>query len=130
MRLSFTKKAFNASEIMRLEGLDGKVGHAEIQIGDSRIMLADEHPQMNALAPQSPGSLGVGICLYVENIMLITRRNAGRRSEVGGIDPKAVGSRVVRLSRLARHRGDRRREKSRGYLLPPHILPIKCSRLR
>ena len=66
--IEFYKKAFNATEIMRLEGPDGKVGHAEIQIGDSRIMLADEQPEMNALAPQSPGSSGVGICLYVENV--------------------------------------------------------------
>ena len=66
--IEFYGKAFNASEIMRLEGPGGKVAHAELQIGDSRIMLADEHPEMNALAPQSPGSSGVGICLYVENV--------------------------------------------------------------
>ncbi len=66
--IEFYKKAFGATEIMRLGGQEGKVAHAEIQIGDSRIMLADEHPEMNALAPQSPGSSGVGICLYVENV--------------------------------------------------------------
>ena len=66
--LEFYKKAFGATEIMRLAGQEGKVAHAEIQVGDSRIMLADEHPEMNALAPQSPGSSGVGICLYVENV--------------------------------------------------------------
>jgi PhnB protein len=46
--LEFYKKAFNATEIMRLAGPGGKVGHAEIQIGDSRIMLADEHPEMGS----------------------------------------------------------------------------------
>jgi PhnB protein len=66
--MEFYKKAFNACEVMRLEGPDGKVGHAEIQIGDSRVMLAEEHPQMKALAPRSPGSSGVAICLYVENV--------------------------------------------------------------
>ena len=66
--IEFYKKAFNAAEFMRLESPDGKVGHAEIQIGDSRIMLADEQPEMNCLAPQTPGSAGVSICLYVENV--------------------------------------------------------------
>lgn len=66
--LAFYQKAFNARELMRMADPQGRVGHAEIQIGDSRIMVADEHPEMNALAPQSPGSSGVGICLYVENV--------------------------------------------------------------
>jgi PhnB protein len=66
--IEFYKQAFDAIELMRVPGPGGKVGHAEIQIGDSRIMLADEHPEVKALAPQSPGSSGVGICLYVENV--------------------------------------------------------------
>jgi len=66
--VDFYSKAFGATEVMRLGGPDGKVGHAELQVGDSRIMMADECPEMNALAPQSPGSSGVGICLYVENV--------------------------------------------------------------
>ncbi len=69
--IEFYKRAFNATEIMRVEGTGGKLGHAEMQIGDSRIMLADEHPEMNALAPQSPGSAGVSICLYVENVDVV-----------------------------------------------------------
>ena len=72
--IEFYKKAFNASENMRLGAPGGKVGHAELQIGDSRIMLADEYPEMNALAPQSPGSSGVGIYLYVENVDDVVRR--------------------------------------------------------
>jgi PhnB protein len=66
--IEFYKTAFNATEIMRIESPDGKLGHAELQIGDSRIMMADEQSEMNALAPQSPGSSGVGLCLYVENV--------------------------------------------------------------
>ncbi len=42
--------------------------HADIQIGDSHVMLADECPEICALAPQSPGGSGVGICLYVESV--------------------------------------------------------------
>ncbi len=66
--IEFYQRVFNATELMRLVAPDGKVGHAEIQIGDSRIMLADEHPEMNLLAPRSPGTSGASICLYVENV--------------------------------------------------------------
>jgi PhnB protein len=66
--IEFYRKAFDAKEVMRVGAPGGKVGHAEIQIGNSRLMLADEHPESNALAPQSPGSSGVGICLYVEDV--------------------------------------------------------------
>ena len=65
--IEFYKKAFNATEVMRLDAPDGMVGHAEIKIGNSHVMLADENPEMGAHAPTSPGKSGVGICLYVEN---------------------------------------------------------------
>ena len=48
--LDFYKKVFGATERMRIPGPGGKVGHAEIGIGDSVIMLADEHPEMDARA--------------------------------------------------------------------------------
>jgi PhnB protein len=66
--LDFYKKAFNAKEIMRMEGPDGKIGHAEIRIGDSPIMLADEHPEMGFRGPRTLGGAAVGICLYVEDV--------------------------------------------------------------
>ena len=66
--IDFYHRAFGATEIMRLGAPGEKIGHAELQFGDSRIMLADEHPEMNALAPQAPGSSGVGICFYVANV--------------------------------------------------------------
>lgn len=65
--LDFYKRAFNATELFRMEHGD-KIGHAEIQIGDSRIMLADEHPEMGARSPQSIGGSPVGLCIYVENV--------------------------------------------------------------
>ncbi len=66
--LEFYKKAFGAVERFRMADPSGKVGHAEIQIGDSVIMLADEFPEMDALAPQTPGVTPVGIHLYVEDV--------------------------------------------------------------
>jgi PhnB protein len=64
--LDFYKKAFNAEELVRMD-MGGQIGHAEIKIGDSMIMLADEFPQMGARSPQSIGGTPVGMCLYVEN---------------------------------------------------------------
>lgn len=66
--IEFYKKAFGAQEIMRFHGKDGKtIMHAEIKIGDSRVMLNDEVPQMKSLSPQSIGGVSGGIFLYVEN---------------------------------------------------------------
>ncbi|PUA19233.1 VOC family protein [Glaciimonas sp. PCH181] len=66
--IMFYQKAFNATEVTRMDGPDGKVGHAEIQIGNARMMLADENPHMGFLSPQTPGSAGVSMLLYVENV--------------------------------------------------------------
>ena len=66
--IEFYKKAFGAQEIMRFPAPDGKsIIHAEIKIGNSRIMLTDESPQMKCLSPQSVGGATSGIFLYVEN---------------------------------------------------------------
>jgi PhnB protein len=72
--IEFYKGAFNATEIMRLPGPGGSVMHAEIQIGDSRLMMADENPRMNAFAPEGPGKAGVGICLYVDDVDKIVQQ--------------------------------------------------------
>jgi PhnB protein len=66
--LAFYVQAFGAVELMRLEGPDGKVGHAEIRIGDSPIMLADEHPQMGFRSPRALGGTPVSLMLYVEDV--------------------------------------------------------------
>jgi PhnB protein len=72
--IDFYKQAFGAEELMRLAGPDGKIGHAEIRIGDSPIMLADEHPEMGAVSPQSIGGTAVGILLYVPDVDAVFRR--------------------------------------------------------
>jgi PhnB protein len=66
--IDFYKKVFGASELMRFAGPDGKVGHAELKIGNSIIMMADEHPDKGVLGPQSLGGTAVGILLYVEDV--------------------------------------------------------------
>src|SRR5947208_1807592 len=69
--LDFYKRAFGATELLRMPAPGGKVGHAELQIGDSRIMLADEFPEMPDAVAKSPKTLGgvsMSLMLYVENV--------------------------------------------------------------
>ena len=66
--IEFYKKAFGAEEMMRMAQPDGRIGHAEIKIGDSPIMLADEFPDMGARSPQSLGGSPVSILLYVKDV--------------------------------------------------------------
>ena len=82
--IEFYKKAFGAKEMMRMSQPDGRIGHAEIKIGDSPIMLADEFPEMGARSPQSLGGSPVSILLYVEDV------NACAEQAV------AAGAKVVR----------------------------------
>lgn len=66
--IDFYKKAFGAEELFRVDAPGGKLGHAEIRIGDSPIMLADEYPEMDARGPKSFGGSAVGIVLYVPDV--------------------------------------------------------------
>jgi len=66
--IEFYKRVFSATERMRLEMPGGAIGHAELAIGDSAIMLADEAPAMRALSPQTIGGTPVMIHLYVADV--------------------------------------------------------------
>jgi PhnB protein len=69
--LAFYKRAFGATLIYKLEMPDGRLGHAEIQIGDSRIMLSDEMPEMPDVITRSPKTLGgssAGFAIYLEDV--------------------------------------------------------------
>jgi len=66
--IDFYKKAFGAQELMRMNGPNGKIGHAEIKIGDSVVMLADEMPGGGGRAPKSLGGTTGGIFLYVNDV--------------------------------------------------------------
>src|SRR5688572_3397239 len=80
--IDFYKKVFGAKEIMRMPGPDSKVGHAEIQIGDSKIMLADEMPQMNARGPKAVGGTPVHIHVYVEDVDAVFARAVAAGAKV------------------------------------------------
>ena len=66
--IAFYEKALGSEEVLRLADPGGKVHHAEISIGDSRVMLADEHPEIQALSPKTVGGLPVSIHLYLEDV--------------------------------------------------------------
>jgi PhnB protein len=72
--IDFYKRAFGASELLRMPRPDGKIGHAELRIGDSTIMLADEAPQMGYRSPKSLGGAGVSLLVYVEQVDDVVQR--------------------------------------------------------
>jgi len=63
--IEYYKNVFGATVVERMDGPDGRVGHAELQIGDSRIMLADENPSMGALSAESIGASPVSLYVYI-----------------------------------------------------------------
>ena len=65
--IDFYKNAFGATEISRLP-MGDKIGHAELQIGDTRIMLNDEFPERGNLGPKARGGTPVGLIIYTEDV--------------------------------------------------------------
>lgn len=72
--IEFYKRAFGARELMRLTTPDGKIAHAEIKIGDSTVMLADEFPEWDNLSAESLGGTPARIHLYVEDVDAVFAR--------------------------------------------------------
>ncbi len=72
--IAFYKKVFGAKEVMRMPGPKGTIGHAEISIGDCRIMLADEFPDMNFRSPRAFGGTPVGVHLYVKDVDAVAKK--------------------------------------------------------
>lgn len=66
--IDFYKRVFNASEVMRMPAPGGKVGHAEIKIGDCHLMLADEFPEMGAKGPRAYGGSPVNLMVYIKDV--------------------------------------------------------------
>ena len=81
--IEFYKRAFGATEMLRMADPNGRVGHAEIRIGDSVIMLADEHPEMGHRGPRSLGGSSVSIMLYLPDVDAVFERalKAGARAQ-------------------------------------------------
>jgi PhnB protein len=79
--IDFYKRAFGAEELLRLDGPDGKVAHAELKIGDSIIMLSEEMPG-HTRSPQSLGGTAVDIMLYVKDADQVFNRAVAAGAKV------------------------------------------------
>jgi PhnB protein len=80
--IEFYKKAFAAAEVMRMPTPQGTIGHAEIRIGNSPVMMADEFPQMGARGPAAIGGTPVSLMLYVEDVDAIFNRAVAAGAKV------------------------------------------------
>ena len=80
--IEFYKQAFGATELVRLAEPSGKVAHAEIQIGDSPIMISEESPDWGNYSPQSLGGSPVGVHLYVEDVDAVTSQAVAAGAKV------------------------------------------------
>ena len=83
--IDFYKKAFGAEEISRLP-MGDKIGHAELQIGDTRIMLNDEFPDQGNLGPKARGGTSTGLIIYTEDVDSAFRKAI----DAGGTQTMAV----------------------------------------
>jgi PhnB protein len=96
--IDFYKQAFGAVEIMRMAHGD-KIGHAEIKIGDSFIMLADEFPEMGYQSPQALNGTTVSLVLYIEDVDTVFQRAVDAGAEVKmALENKFYGDRMGTLA--------------------------------
>jgi PhnB protein len=112
--IEFYKRAFGAKERMRLRAPGGKVGHAELEIGDSVVMIADEYPEMDFRSPDHYGGSAVSLHLYVKDVDAAFRRatEAGAKP-LRSVQNQFYGDRTGTISdpfghvwHLATHRED------------------------
>ena len=88
-------RVFGAREHMRLAAPEGKIGHAEIEIGTSRIMLADEAPEHMARAPASFGGSPISLHLYIEDVDAVMTRAAAAGGTIRApVEDKFYGDRM------------------------------------
>jgi PhnB protein len=103
--IEFYKKAFGATELFRFPAPDGKIGHAEIRIGDSPIMLADEFSEMGYKGPETLGGSPVSIMLYVEDVDTVFNRAVEAGASVKeALQDKFYGDRMGTLTDPFGHR--------------------------
>ena len=82
--IEFYKQAFDAKEIGRISMPDGSIAHAEIQIGDSKIMLAEENAQWGNVSPQTLGGSPVSLCIYVDDVDKVFKKALQAGAKITG----------------------------------------------
>ncbi len=80
--IDFYRRAFGAIEKYRIDDPSGKIGHAELRIGDAVLMLSDEYPEMGVLSPKSIGGSSVAIQIYVDDVDTVAERAVAAGAKV------------------------------------------------
>jgi PhnB protein len=93
--IEFYSKVFGAQELFRMDGPGGTIGHAELRIGDSVVMLADEQPEMGARSPKAYGGTPYCLLLYVADVdRVFTQAVATGAKELRPVENKFYGDRT------------------------------------
>jgi len=96
--IDFYTSVFGAKERMRMPGPGGSIGHAELEIGDSVVMLADEFPDMGAVGPKTVGGTPVSIAVYVNDVDATFKKAIdGGAKELRPVEDQFYGDRAGQL---------------------------------
>lgn len=96
--IEFYKRVFDATERVRMDGPDSKVGHAELGIGDSVVMLADEYPDMGVKGPKTIGGTPVVLSIYVEDVdTTVVNATAAGAKITRPVEDRFYGDRVGQI---------------------------------
>lgn len=96
--IEFYERVFDATERIRMDGPDSKVGHAELGIGDSVVMLADEYPDMGVKGPKSIGGTPVVLSIYVEDVdSTVAKAKAAGATITRPVKDRFYGDRVGQI---------------------------------
>ncbi len=96
--IEFYKRVFGATERVRMDGPDSKVGHAELGIGDSVVMLADEYPDMGVKGPKAIGGTPVVLSIYVEDVDTTVATATGAGAKITRpVEDRFYGDRVGQI---------------------------------
>ena len=97
--IEYYTEVFGAKERLRMDGPDGKIGHAELEIGDSVLMLADPNPQSNYTPPTQLGGTSAGLLLYVEDVdAVVTKATEAGATLTMPVEDMFWGDRFGKLS--------------------------------
>jgi PhnB protein len=103
--IGFYKEVFGATERMRMPAPGNRIGHAELQIGDSVVMLADEFPEMNHVGPKRLGGSPVTLAIYVENVDQVVAKAVQKGARiVQPVENKFYGDRAGQIEDPWGHR--------------------------
>jgi PhnB protein len=103
--IDFYTSVFGAVERMRMPAPDGRIGHAEVQIGRAVVMLADEYPEMGALSPKTVGGTPVTLMVYVEDVDdVVAKAVAAGAKELRAVENRFYGDRSGEIEDPFGHR--------------------------